>query len=346
MASGLSIVICCHNSASRLGPTLGNLARQTLHTDMPWEVLVVDNGSTDATAAIAVDIWPKAAGAPLRVMSEPRLGLSYARAKGFQAANYDIVSFIDDDNWVCSEWVRLVAEIMTNHPDAGACGGQCEAVCEVEPPDWFPGFCRSYAIGQMAPQAGDVTWTRGYLWGAGISIRKQAWQALVQQGFSLRLSGRKGTSLSAGEDTEICLALRLAGWRLYYDPRLCLRHFIPRERLTWEYLCRQRRGMGISSVAHDAYRFASETKGMSPRKHVKQSWLFQFAVALWHVIGCEMRLRHTRLSEGDKMTLEAEWHRGRLTELWKQKLSYGCHIRQIRYASWRTLEEPFEARTP
>jgi hypothetical protein len=59
-----------------------------------------------------------------------------------------------------------------------------------------------------------MTTTRGYLWGAGLTIRKAAWQQLQAAGFTPMLLGRQGTMLSTGEDSEICYTLRLASWRL------------------------------------------------------------------------------------------------------------------------------------
>ena len=124
---GVSVVICCHNSLSRLPATLAHLKAQHVGGRIPWEVIVVDNASTDATSAVALDHWRKDAPTTLRVVGEPRLGLTHARERGFLEAKCEIVSFIDDDNWVCPNWIELVSEIMTNHPDMAACGGLTEA---------------------------------------------------------------------------------------------------------------------------------------------------------------------------------------------------------------------------
>jgi hypothetical protein len=58
---------------------------------------------------------------------------------------------------------------------------------------------------------GDVTWVRNGLWGAGLCVRKTAWEGLVERGFRPKLTDRTGTQLTTGGDNEMCLALRLAG---------------------------------------------------------------------------------------------------------------------------------------
>src|SRR5689334_8418509 len=169
MKAGVSVIICCHNSARRLPETLAHLVAQDVPINTPWEVIVVDNCSTDGTGEAASRIWASRA-VPLRVVKEERPGLSHARRRGFDEARYGIISYVDDDNWLESSWVRVAAELMEKHSNIGACGGQSEAVCEVPAPAWFNGLEGSYAVGHQAPKAGDVAWMRGFLWGAGLTV--------------------------------------------------------------------------------------------------------------------------------------------------------------------------------
>lgn len=101
----VSIVICCHNSAKRLPDTLKHLLIQEVPDNLQWEVIVVDNVSTDNTAQVARSLWPDDAPAPLQVVSEPEPGLSNARKRGFMEAKYELVSFVDDENWLAPDWV-------------------------------------------------------------------------------------------------------------------------------------------------------------------------------------------------------------------------------------------------
>jgi cellulose synthase/poly-beta-1,6-N-acetylglucosamine synthase-like glycosyltransferase len=318
MSVGVSVVVCCHNSARRLPATLAHLAAQRREGTVPWEVIVVDNGSTDDTARVARDSWPEDSRHLLRVVAEPRLGLNHARLKGLREAAYEFVSFVDDDNWVCPQWAERVAEILTQHPDVGACGGPAEAVCEVDPPRWFEQYQRCYCIGPQAAHAGDATAEPGVLWGAGLSVRKAAWQGLAHRGFHFRLSDRQGTALTGGGDLELCLALRLHGWRLWYDPQLRLQHFLPANRLQWGYLRRLVRCSAASMEALTPYYSALSQHHRTPLERLRETWQWQSLSALQLLV-----LRHPiklLLSlcfplEGDRHVFHQELARGRLVGL-------------------------------
>jgi glycosyltransferase involved in cell wall biosynthesis len=254
---GVSIVVCCFNSATRLPKVIEHLIKQVHVKNIPWEVIIVDNASTDMTAEVAKSLWPQDFAVPMSVHYESRPGLSHARQRGILESNCEIISFIDDDNWVCPSWVSTVMRVMFEHPEVGACGGRNEQVTEAEQPEWFELYRGCYAVGEQKEITGDLTWTRGYLWGAGLTIRKRAWQQLIEKGFSPLLKDRSGFDLTSGGDTELCLALRLAGWRLWYESDLSLKHYLPLDRLNWKYLRKLNRGFGMASVDLDPYKISA-----------------------------------------------------------------------------------------
>jgi glycosyltransferase involved in cell wall biosynthesis len=331
------VVICCHNSAKILPETLACLVNQRINGNIVYEVIVVDNASTDGSALVAEQVWPKDHHISLRVVNEPRLGLSYARHCGVSASEHEIISFIDDDNWVYPDWVQLVAQVMTQHPEVGACGGCNEAVCETSPPGWFERYQLCYAVGAQFEEAGDITQTRGYLWGAGLSIRKAAWKKLVDNGFHSLLVDRQGASLSAGGDAELCYALRLAGWRLWYEPRLRLRHFITERRLRWEYLRMLNRGFGEASVGTDPYEIALREDRSGAKERLRRTWSWRTLATLKCLVRQPIKLllsfRHPLENDPDVLVLEG--HLGRLTELFRMRRVYGRNVREVRQAQWR-----------
>jgi glycosyltransferase involved in cell wall biosynthesis len=251
--SGVSVIICTFNGARRLVKTIEHLNLQKVDGRIPWEVILVDNASIDGSGDAAKRLWQRN-DVDLRVVKEHRQGLIYARHRGASEAQFDYLSFIDDDNWVDERWVRTVYDIFRHRPEVGICGGQIEPVCEYPPPPWFIQFQDSFAAGTQAGRTGFIPDSRGYLWGAGLNLRKSLLAFAVDKGFQSYLTGRKGKSILAGEDTEICYVFRLAGFRLWYDERLRMKHFMPANRLSWEHLCKMFRGFGAAHSVLALYR--------------------------------------------------------------------------------------------
>lgn len=119
---GVSVVICCHNSATLLPQTIAHLKRQRVGRELEWEVLVVDNASADSTVLVARQCWGADAPAPMRIVCESRLGLCYARERALQEGRYEIIGFVDDDNWVCDSWIVAVAETFDREGELAALG--------------------------------------------------------------------------------------------------------------------------------------------------------------------------------------------------------------------------------
>jgi len=334
---GVSIVICCHNSAERLPATLLHLSRQKVSPEIPWEVLVVDNASTDQTAQVAQNCWSGVELAPLRVVSESHLGLFSARKRGLIESNYDIISFVDDDNWVCPEWVQIVSELMSQHSDIGACGGYGQAVCEISPPSWFEHCARYYALGAQGNNPSeDITSTRGALYGAGLTVRKQAWQQLLDGQFQPLLTGRKGSALTSGDDIEFCYALRLAGWRLWYDSRLTFEHYMPIARLKWAYVRRLSRGCGAGELLQMPYRYALESDQTSFKARLKRSWQWRILAIFKNLAKQPFKLLISSMSllEGDMTVLEIEENVGAFQEILRSRKKYEVEIAAIHQAPW------------
>jgi glycosyltransferase involved in cell wall biosynthesis len=333
MSEGVSIVVCCHNGARLLPETLRRLAAQQFIGSLPpCEVIVVDNASTDQTCTVARANWPPDCPIQFRVVTEPRLGLTSARLRGIVEAKYELICFVDDDNRVSSNWIETVSNLLSEHDDVGAFGGQIEAVAESPLPAWFHRFENYYAVGQQGDKAGDITDSRGYLWGAGLCLRKRAWQMLSENRFSFLLSDRRGPALSAGGDAELCYALRLAGWRLWYEPRLRIQHFLPESRLQWDYLRRVSRGFGAATVGIDAYEMASKTGPAGFMQNARRTWSWQTLATIKYLLRKPFKLLRAPLSsmEGDADVLQIENLWGRLLELLKNRQTYVSNVRHVR----------------
>ena len=340
MGERVTVVICAYNAAGLLPQTLACLAAQRFSTTPPaWEVIVVDNLSSDETSRVASESWPSDCPIPLRVVCETTPGLTFARLRGIAEAQYEIVCFVDQDNRVSPDWIETASTLMAEHGEVGACGGQTEAVSGEVLPTWFERFQNYYAVGQQAEAAGDITDVRGYLWGAGLCLRKRAWQMLSETEFRFILYDRRGQELSAGGDAELCYALRLIGWRLWYEPRLKLHHFMTPERLNWNYLRRVSRGFGAATTGLDSYEMAIKGVPGSFMERARRTWSWQTLATIKSLLRKPFKLLLAPLSpmEGDADVLQIENLWGRLLHLLRNRRSYVSNLRQLSRAEGKRL---------
>ncbi|MFH0758625.1 MAG: glycosyltransferase [Bacteroidota bacterium] len=255
--SGISVIICCYNSAERIEEVLLCIQKQRDTEHFPWEVILVDNASGDRTSEVAEASWTLE-GVPLNIVFEYTPGLSAARVKGLRTSRFPVVVFVDDDNLIAEDYISRAYHIMTEHKDVGLAGGLGIPVTNGDLPPWFASYQDAYAVGPQAACEGYVPESRSYLHGAGLIMRKNVWDLIVSKGIVLMLSGRKGKSLSSGEDYEISLLFRMAGFRMWYDSKLEFKHILPEARLHWNYLRKLQYAFGrtqplielIKSVSH------------------------------------------------------------------------------------------------
>lgn len=253
-SSGISVIICCYNSVRRLAATLFYLAQQKSIEANNWEIIVVDNASTDGTAEAALEYWEKLrCHVPFRVVSDPRPGLANARMTGVQEAKFPFVLFCDDDNWLASNYLAVGGKLISQYEKIGIIGGKSAAVFEGSVPDWFGLFERAFAVGEQYKMSGEVTFRYEKLWGAGAFYSKEALSYLFNNGFKPLLSDRKGKAIVSGGDHELFYALQLAGYKHYYNSDLCFEHFMPKGRVVWTWYTNFLRNCAVNSVYFDPY---------------------------------------------------------------------------------------------
>lgn len=251
---GISVVVCCYNSANRIEATLHSLILQNISENLDFEIIVVDNNCTDNTVAKVAEFSSKHDGqGRIKVVSESRPGLTYARECGFAASRYDIIVLVDDDNHLDVNYLQLAYASIADNPDVGIVGGLGEAVYENEIPEWLKGTGFVHATG--APWGvDDQKWAEVFaVYGAGMVIRKQVLSELKSIDFEGVLTDRKGNELSSGGDTELCMGAKLLKWKICYNPAMRFKHLIPPQRTTWPYIKRLYRGFGKAKPYIDIY---------------------------------------------------------------------------------------------
>lgn len=164
--------------------------------------------------------------------------------------------FCDDDNWFAEDYVTRAWEAMRSNPGAAVLGGRGAPALAADPPAWFARYATYDALGPQAEATGDVTEDKGYVYGAGLVLRRSAWDELCAHGFRSQLTGRKGASLASSEDRELCYALRLRGHRIRYEDGLQFMHEIPERRLAWSYFLTMVEMAHRTSPVMEAYALA------------------------------------------------------------------------------------------
>ncbi len=231
MKRGFSIILCCYNSADLLPQTLKGLASLEVPPGLGVELLVIDNASTDQTAAIAKASWEDS-GAPysLTIYQEPVAGLSYARKTGIRKASYEYLLFCDDDNWLAADYLTVAEKLLNADPGIGMLGGNGEGISQDPIPGWTSAF-QLFGCGPQAAQTGKAE----ALYGAGMILCRSAFRRLEAAEFDFQLTDRKGLLLSSGGDYELSYAIRLAGYQVWYSADLHFKHYIRPSRLTFGY---------------------------------------------------------------------------------------------------------------
>ena len=168
-------------------------------------------------------------------------------------------------------------------------------------------------------------------------MRKEAWEDLVKRGFHSLVPGRVGSNLAGGEDTELTIALRFCGWKLKIDPRLRIRHFMPRHRLEWSYLRRMARGNDASTVLLDGYSDHSLSLNPGLRCWMSEWWCYQLLHCARQLVSERRAVFAALFSSGENKdgVIRVERLFGRALGLFHFKGRYGASRRLVRQASWR-----------
>lgn len=236
-----SIVIATYNRAADLRDTLRSLA--SLQPDGPWEVLVVDNNSSDDTRAVVVEA---AAGFPadLRYVFERKQGRSPALNAGIAASRGEIIVTTDDDVRVPADWLNAAARGLSML----ACdyvGGRVLPIWGAPRPAWLPNHGgKQWAVIALLDY-GDQPIEFGARVPLGVNMAFRR-DALARAGGFDPDTGRKAGTLLGQEVREWCIRARQAGLRGFYVPDMRLQHLIPAERLSKTYFRRWFYWRGIS----------------------------------------------------------------------------------------------------
>jgi hypothetical protein len=252
----ISVVICTRNRAGPLGVLLESMTRLDIPAGLRWELLIVDNGSTDGTAAVVESF---AARLPVRCVREDKAGLSNARNRGVAEALGRYICWTDDDVAIDGGWLAAYAAAFQAHPQAALFGGVIVPKLEGPTPPWFARLLDRWPISDIVaardfgPEAVPLDFDTGRVpWGANFAVRT-AEQRRFAYDPNLGVSPDQRRS---GEETQMMFELLGSGAEGRWVPGARVFHLYPVKRQTMAYF-------------HDHYFAIGETKAYLDRAHAR-----------------------------------------------------------------------------
>lgn len=221
----VSVVVSTHNRQEALRAALERLLHQV--GDVPYEVLIVDNNSTDDTRAI-VEGAMASSPVPLHYLFEPRQGVSYGRNTGILHARAPIIAITDDDCHAAPDWVASIVRSFERYPDVDCIGGRVVPEWPDHVPSWFTGL-------QAGPLAICEHGDRNLPVDAGQAAPCLLTANLASRRSAFDKAGMFSTEYPRGQDREIQLRMWRAGCRGLYVPDIVVTVPIPPERLKKPY---------------------------------------------------------------------------------------------------------------
>lgn len=260
-AVAISCIVCTYNRQDFILHCLEAFAAQSLASDA-FEVIVVDNHSTDRTGELVRKFIHDHPGVRMTCAFEEKLGLSNARNTGARLAKGDVLAYIDDDAVSDPRFLEEILRVFQEHPAAGCVGGRIDLSMPDNLPWWYSESLAGYysAFNLSRTETGKVSELWELPYGANFSVAKKA--LLELGGFSTRL-GRKGKDFSGGEETELAFRMLSRGYEVYYCPFARVTHYIKKERISLKHMVKTARSSAKAWVYVDRELIKSN-RGFAP----------------------------------------------------------------------------------
>jgi glycosyltransferase involved in cell wall biosynthesis len=272
----VSVVISTHNRCDLLPEAVTSVLGQDAESP-PFELIIVDNNSTDGTRRVAEALIERGNGR-LRYAFEPRQGLSYGRNAGVACARGRIVAFTDDDVRVAPDWVKSIVRALDSNPDVDFVGGKVLPRWPVRPPRWLtPLHWSPLAIADFGDEPLYVDLHRPLcLVGASLAVRREVFDQFG--GFDPEFQHDPG-AVSAIEDHEFEQRLWSAGRRGLYVPEIVITAEVQPRRLEKRYHRRWHldHGRMIARLEADQSEYARDGVGVA----AQDGGLVLFGVPAW-----------------------------------------------------------------
>ncbi|HCY35675.1 MAG: hypothetical protein DKM50_06810 [Candidatus Margulisiibacteriota bacterium] len=250
MSINLSVIIPTRNRAGSLSGVLDSICVQSLSQGC-FEVIVVDNGSSDNTKQITENFIGKIKN--LKYFYEATPGLHVGRHIGLKEAQADILVYTDDDIIAFPNWLAGVKESFQNQ-SADLVGGKILPRFETAPPSWIMDMWnkrsdQGQALGYLSLlDFGDEIKeiSPHYVWGCNFAIRKSI--LLDAGGFHPDGMPQELIRYRGDGETFVSQHVMEKGYKTLYNPKASVYHIVPVSRLTIEYFMRRSFNQAISDA--------------------------------------------------------------------------------------------------
>lgn len=246
-APAITVAICTFRRAAVLPTTLASLAA-VRRPDVPWELLIIDNGCEPSVRDIAQRF---AASLPIRYEQEPAVGVAHARNRAVAAAAAPILLFADDDVLFHPDWLCAMIRAIRDQPQCDFWGGRIEALWDIARPRWFDmDRCPSLGDSVVKYDLGESPrpWNPASdppFYTANLALRLDA---VRNAGLFDTTLGHRGNKRGSGEDSWMIKSISRAGGKGWYAADALLQHPVEPRRLTKPYARRFAWRQGAISV--------------------------------------------------------------------------------------------------
>ncbi|MBE9179518.1 glycosyltransferase family 2 protein [Oculatella sp. LEGE 06141] len=336
----ITLLTCTHNGERTIEQALEAIANQTDVSRDLFEVLVIDNASSDRTSEIAKTAIQRL-NLNGRVLLESCIGKINAFLKGVQEAQGELISIIDDDNLIEPGFIRYTLEIFEHYPNVGMSGSKNQIIVNQPLPSWFVWVSGRYGCAQPFLENseqdpdGRVIAKNGIIAGAGSTFRVRPLLNCLEKGYSFFNDTQRGKKMKVtGEDTELCWLIRSLGYRFAHDPRIQIRHVIKADRLELQHFEVLSKTIGAGSIGVDPFMFTHKHKGR--QLPIQWTWQWQLLSKLKRYFSLIILQSFSNIDEEQKFK---NWRdklecMGAIQRILYERNKYTKHIRQVASGEW------------
>lgn len=238
----VSIILCTWNNSRRLSVTLNSLVKLEIPLSLAWELIVVNNNSTDNTADVVssfIDMLP------INYILEPVQGLSHARNAGLLIASGKLIIFTDDDVKPCKHWLLTYWEAYKLNLSDTFWGGPIESEFESGYVNqtllqYAPASVKGLDLGNEMRALEDKEYLLSANWACPASAFKKVGGFDNAKGLNPSLN-----RISIGEETDLMDRLRNNGFHAIYLPEAKISHFVPKDKTSLRHIASRARAWGF-----------------------------------------------------------------------------------------------------